>query len=281
MSKAEVIDFWDRASCGEELYLSEGDYQAQADERYRLEPYIKTFIEPERWSGAKVLEIGVGLGADHQLLAESGAVLSGVDLTPRAIQHTKERFRRLGLKSDLRVADAENLPFEDATFDMVYSWGVIHHSPDTYKSVREIFRVLKPNGTMKVMIYHKWSLIGLMLWLRYGLAIGRPWRSLDDIYACHLESPGTKAYSRRYARETLFMNTPGLKIATLLTHGDLLESEAGQRHRGALLTLARRLWPRWFFRRFFPDSGLFMLIEARKYAFGDPHPLPELSDAPR
>ncbi len=124
------------------------------------------------------------------------------------------------------------------------------------------------------------------MWLRNGWrpgdrVTGRSLRSLDHICACHFESPGTKAYSRRYARETLFINVPGLKITTLLTHGDLLESEAGQRRRGALLALARKLWPRWFFRRFFPDSGLFMLIEARKYGFGDPHPLLELSDAPR
>ena len=106
-------------------------------------------------------------------------------------------------------------------------------------------------------------MIGLMLWLRYALLVGRPWRSLRSIYAEHLESPGTKAYSYAEARQ-LFAQFTDVKISTPLTHGDLLNSDVGQRHRGFILTLARALWPRWFIRRFMPSAGLFMLIEARK-----------------
>lgn len=106
-------------------------------------------------------------------------------------------------------------------------------------------------------------MIGLMLWLRYALLVGRPWCSLRDIYANHLESPGTKAYSVAEAK-ALFSAFSEVHINTVLTHGDLLESGAGQRHRGALLDLARKFWPRGLIRRFFPGAGLFMLIEARK-----------------
>jgi len=113
------------------------------------------------------------------------------------------------------------------------------------------------------MIYHKHSIIGLMLWLRYGLLAGRPWRSWDDIYGHHLESPGTKAYSVAEARQ-LCAQFAECHITTVLTHGDLLNSEAGQRHRGLLLTLARKIWPRWLIRRFFPRNGLFMLIKLVK-----------------
>lgn len=113
------------------------------------------------------------------------------------------------------------------------------------------------------MIYHKWSLVGLMLWARYALLAGRPWRSLRSIYAAHLESPGTKAYSMGEARR-LFAAFSEVSIRTVLTHGDLLESGAGQRHRGLLLDLAKRFWPRWLIRRVFPRLGLFMLIRARK-----------------
>lgn len=264
--KSDVKDFWSRASCGEELYLKgqEADaYREQASVRYRLEPYIKSFAEPERWAGRNVLEIGVGLGADHQLFAEAGAVLSGVDLTQRAIDHTALRFKSLGLVSDLRVSDAEHLPFADSTFDMIYSWGVIHHSPDTPAAAAEIMRTLKPGGTFKVMIYHRWSLVGYMLWLRYALGAGRPFRTLDDIYAHHLESPGTKAYSRKEAA-ALFRGADHLKVDVVLTHGDLLESEAGQRHKGPMLDLARRLWPRQLLRHIAKDHGLFLLIEGRK-----------------
>jgi hypothetical protein len=106
-------------------------------------------------------------------------------------------------------------------------------------------------------------MIGAMLWLRYALLAGRPWCSLRRIYAEHLESPGTKAYSCSEARQ-LFTHFTDLKISTPLTHGDLLESDVGQRHRGIALTLAKALWPRWFIRRFLPRAGLFMLIDARK-----------------
>lgn len=106
-------------------------------------------------------------------------------------------------------------------------------------------------------------MIGAMLWLRYALLAGRPWRSLRSIYAAHLESPGTKAYSVAEARQ-LFAAFGEVKISTPLGHGDLLESDVGQRHRGFALALAKKLWPRWFIRRFFPGAGLFMLIEARK-----------------
>jgi len=82
--------------------------------------------------------------------------------------------------------------------------------------------------------------------------------SLTEVYARYLESPGTKAYSVREAR-ALFADFREVHIATVLTHGDLLESDAGQRHRGALLTLARKVW-----RGLMPNAGLFMLIEARK-----------------
>ncbi len=113
------------------------------------------------------------------------------------------------------------------------------------------------------MIYHKWSMIGIMLWLRYALLAGRPWRSLRSVYAEHLESPGTKAYSVAEARG-LFAAFSEVRIRTVLTHGDLLESGAGQRHGGLALSLARRIWPRGLICGLLPGAGLFMLIEANK-----------------
>jgi hypothetical protein len=113
------------------------------------------------------------------------------------------------------------------------------------------------------MIYNKWSLIGLMLWTRYGLLRLRPWMTLREAYDRHLESPGTKAYSHAEAQR-LMQGFEGVRIRTVLTHGDLLASEAGQRHRGAMLALARSIWPRWLIRRLMPSAGLFMLIDGRK-----------------
>ena len=264
--KQAVQDFWERASCGEELYLHDAGrqgYLKQARRRYELEPYIEQFAAFQRTKGQRVLEIGVGLGADHQRFAEAGADLCGIDLTERAVAHARRRLDLFGLASVLSRGDAENLSFADGSFDLVYSWGVIHHSPNTPRAVDEIYRVLKPRGTARIMIYHTWSLVGYMLWVRYALLGLRPWMSLADIYARHLESPGTKAYSVSGARR-LFAAFSAVEIQTQLTHGDLLESAAGQRHRGALLSLARRIWPRALLRRFGAGHGLFMLICATK-----------------
>lgn len=113
------------------------------------------------------------------------------------------------------------------------------------------------------MIYNKYSLVGYMLWLRYALLAGKPWRNLDDIYSHQLESPGTKAYTKNEARN-LFKNFSEIEISIVLTHGDLLESDAGQRHRGKLLNIAKRIWPRRLFRELLPGHGLFMMVEAIK-----------------
>jgi ubiquinone/menaquinone biosynthesis C-methylase UbiE len=264
--KKAVEEFWDKASCGEDLYLQnqqrEG-YIEHARRRYELEPIIEEFAGFAAAANTKVLEIGVGLGADHQRFAEAGALLTGIDLTARAVAHTERRLALFGLHSLLSSGDAENLAFPDGSFDCVYSWGVLHHSPNTPKAMSEVYRVLRPGGVAKLMIYHKWSLVGYMLWIRYALLRLRPWMTLTEVYARYLESPGTKAYSPDEARRMLAAFS-SIQIRTWLTHGDLLDSAAGQRHGGALLSLARKIWPRAWLRKYASSHGLFMLIRAVK-----------------
>ena len=264
--KTKGFDFWEEASCGEDLYLDESSksgFEAQANERYRLEPYIIPFADFDSAKNKKVLEIGVGLGSDHQKFAEVTDDLYGIDLTERAIKNTINRFNIFNLKSNLSIGDAEALNFDDNFFDIVYSWGVLHHSPDTTTAINEVYRVLKRGGTAKIMIYNKWSLIGIMLWTRYALFALKPWTTLESIYSSYLESPGTKAYTKKEAKK-LFSNFKHVNISSLLTHGDLLESDAGQRHQGFFLNMARKIWPRKLFKKIIPNFGLFMLIEARK-----------------
>jgi SAM-dependent methyltransferase len=268
-NKKKVHDFWSISSCGEDMYLlghGRAGYDAHAKSRYDLEgdlifPFAKFFESKD----LDVLEIGVGLGADHQKFAEAGAKLSGIDLTQKSINHTLRRFSLCGLTSNLSVGDAENLNFTNETFDVVYSWGVLHHSPDTLKAISEVFRVLRFGGNARIMIYNKWSIVGYILWCRYALLRFKPWTSMDEIYSKFLESPGTKAYSIPEARDLfLKIGFVDINISTLLGHGDLLESDVGQRHRGLALSIIRFIWPRWFFRLFMPNFGLFMLIEAKK-----------------
>jgi len=221
------------------------------------------FAEFEKYQGKRILEIGVGLGADHKMFAEAGAVCTGIDLTKKAIDITRRRLAEFGLSSNLSVGDAEALDKPPDTFDLVYSWGVIHHSPKTECAAAEILRVLKPGGEFKVMIYNKYSMVGFMLWIRYALLAFNPHMSLDEIYATYLESPGTKAYTPLEAQK-LFPDTEQLDISVVLTHGDLLESSAGQRHEGMLLSVARFVWPRKLIKMYFPERGLFMLIQGKK-----------------
>jgi SAM-dependent methyltransferase len=264
--KAEVRGFWDAASCGEvyaEGLTSEQGFCNQAEARYRLEPYIRDFARFEEGSGQDVLEIGVGMGADHVEWARSGPRrLAGVDLTPRAVAWTSQRLAAYGFASELTEGDAERLPFPDDSFDIVYSWGVLHHSPDTPLAFREAHRVLRPGGTLRAMIYHRPSIVGLMLWARYGLAAGRPARSLTDIYARHLESPGTKGYTVTEARR-LAAPFGACKIRSAVSFGDLLLGEVGQQHSSPGLAIAKRFWPRPLVRRL-PALGLLLLIEASK-----------------
>lgn len=264
--KTDVREFWDASSCGEVYAQGLDDEQffgKHAEARYRLEPYIRSFARFEEGHDQDVLEIGVGMGADHLEWARSGPRrLVGVDLTPRAVTWTKQRLEAYGLASDLREADAEHLPFPDGSFDIVYSWGVLHHSPDTAQALREAHRVLRPGGTLRAMIYHRPSIVGLMLWARYGLATGHPACSLTDIYAGHLESPGTKGYRVGEARH-LLAPFGASKISSAISFGDLLLGEVGQQHAGRALMIAKRIWPRPLIRRL-PALGLLLLIEAWK-----------------
>lgn len=204
------------------------------------------------------------MGADHLEWAKSAPKsLTGVDLTPRAVELTKSRLVAHGFQPNVQEADAEALPFPDASFDLVYSWGVLHHSPDTPRAIREAHRVLRPGGTARVMIYHRYSMVGFMLWARYGLLAGRPRRSLDAVYDQHLESPGTKAYSVSEARE-LFSAFRRVDARSQLSFGDLLQGAVGQRHGGLMLSVARAVWPRAVIKRVAPRLGLMLLVEAVK-----------------
>jgi len=262
--KLAVQEFWNRQSCGE-VYAA-GDtlrdqLDAQARSRYELEPYIFDFARFADGRGKDVLEVGVGMGADHLEWAKaSPRSLTGVDLTPRAIEITRARFDSYGVTSRLECADAEQLPFEDNSFDIVYSWGVLHHSPNTPRAIEEVHRVLRPGGVARVMIYHKWSVAGYLLWLRYGMLRGR---SLSDVYAQYLESPGTKAYTVAEA-EAMFSRFSNVRARSQLGFGDLMQGAVGQRHGGMLLTVAKKVWPRAFIRLFMSRHGLALLIDAVK-----------------
>jgi ubiquinone/menaquinone biosynthesis C-methylase UbiE len=121
-------------------------------------PLLSSVIDYESLKSKKVLDIAVGTGWTTEQLIRAGSEVFAIDLTQSAIDITKRRLDIYNLKADLRVADAQNLPFEDNSFDYVLAFGCLMHMPDTQKAIDEIFRVLKPGGRAGAMMYNKHSL---------------------------------------------------------------------------------------------------------------------------
>jgi ubiquinone/menaquinone biosynthesis C-methylase UbiE len=116
------------------------------------------FVDFEALRGKDVLDVGAGSGIATQMLAEAGANVTAVDLTDWAVETTRRRLAAFELGGDVRQADAEELPFEDASFDLVFSWGVIHHSSDMDRALAELVRVTRPGGQVVLMVYNRRSL---------------------------------------------------------------------------------------------------------------------------
>ncbi len=223
MLKERVREFWEREPCGAKTASSTPgtpEFFAEVERRrYELEPFIPEFAEFERWRDLDVLEIGVGLGTDFVRFVRGGARAVGVDLTAASVRSVQRRLEQEGLAADVRVADAESLPFADASFDLVWSYGVLHHTPDTPRALTEVRRVLRAGGEARVMLYARHSWLAYGAWVRWGLLRGKPWQSIADVLAAHLESPGTKAYTDEEIGG-LFSGFSSLEIRRVVTPYD-------------------------------------------------------------
>lgn len=159
--KAEAIKQWDADPCGadRETPFGSPEFFARVErERYGdYAPWMKTVLGFDRYPGKRLLEIGFGLGTDHVSFARNGAICYGVDLTPAHVDATRRRLRLERLPVRLTRGDAEMLPFASESFDVVYSFGVLHHTPGTAAAIEEIFRVLRPGGEAIVALYHRGS----------------------------------------------------------------------------------------------------------------------------
>ena len=203
----QVRSYWEDTPCGTgseivgELQSGSREWFERVEEyRYSVEPFIHSIAQFTRHRGKRLLEVGVGAGTDHLQWARAGAECHGVDLTDAAIETTRARLALYGLTSRLQRVNAETLPYADSYFDLVYSWGVIHHAEAPDRIVEEIRRVLKPGGLFIGMLYGRRSVLALKLWVRHALVAGKPWRSLRDVVWHHMESVGTKAYTPRELR---------------------------------------------------------------------------------
>jgi 2-polyprenyl-3-methyl-5-hydroxy-6-metoxy-1,4-benzoquinol methylase len=218
--KQRAREQWSEDPCGA-VYGREHELGTReffdAVERHRYAEYAPWMPEVmgfREFAGARLLEVGCGMGTDLLQFARGGARVTGVDLTPRSIEISRQHLAVYGVSGDLAISDCENLPFADESFDVVYSNGVLHHTPDTAGAVREVHRVLRPGGQARVMLYHRGS---AAFWgdiiLRHGLLHGKLLRghSPEEIMSRYVEfnesggRPLVKVYSRREARKLFSM----------------------------------------------------------------------------
>src|ERR1043166_3434922 len=157
--KDRVRAFWQQNPCGTKFADappgSRRFYELVEEHRYTKEWHIPAAAGFAHSKNLSVLEVGCGLGTDGAQFAKAGAKYTGIDLTDAAVDLAKRRFELFQLPGNFRVADAEHLDFPDNSFDLVYSHGVLHHTPDTPAAIAEIHRVLRPGGKAVVMLYHR------------------------------------------------------------------------------------------------------------------------------
>ena len=231
-------------------------------ERHRYQEYAPWMPEVmgfNDFAGQRLLEIGCGMGTDLLQFARGGAQVTGVDLTPRSIEISRSHLLLYGHAGQFALADCEQLPFAAESFEVAYSNGVLHHTPDTAGAVGEIHRVLRPGGQARVMLYHRGS---LAYWsqviVRYGVLRGEflRGRSAADIMSKYVEfnegggRPMVKVYSRSEARK-LFSMFSEVKVQV-------------EQLMGSELYLLGRLIPRNIFRRLQKSIGWNVIVSARK-----------------
>lgn len=192
-----VKDFWE-SHVNNEYYTDAGratdEYFNEIEERrYATHYNLVDLFAKLAGSRGKLLEVGCGIGVDSIQLAKCGFDVTAVDLTESALQVAKEFAVRRGVDVNFQLGNAEGLDFADASFDAVYSFGVLHHTPDIEKAVAEVRRVLKPGGTAYIMLYHRDSLVNLV-----HRAFRLPYESPKDR---NDHCPVVYTYSRRGVRE--------------------------------------------------------------------------------
>ncbi len=221
----EIKDFWQSHPCGAELV---GDLSSESKEtyedffkryddyRYQIEPHILRNINEIDYNKKRVLEIGLGQGADAEQIIKQGGIYSGVDLTEESVKRTKMRFSLHNLSfEEVKHGSVLNLPFlGDNLFDIVFSHGVLHHVPNIKAAEKEIFRVLKPEGKLIVMLYAKKSLnykFSISIFRRLGLLILYFLRiNIGGIYQEHLKQAKQKGiWNYLKMRNFIHVNTDG------------------------------------------------------------------------
>ena len=164
---------------------------------FAASPFLRQWFDRMDFQGQKVLDVGCGSGALSCRLAKMGARVTAIDITEAAVALARRNARAQGLDMDIVRMDAEDMALPPASFDFVFSWGVLHHTDDIGAAFREVSRVLKPGKSGLVMVYHRASAVYYLNGLKWLLVKGKLFRghtlrSVQDFY--------TDGYYHRYLR---------------------------------------------------------------------------------
>jgi 2-polyprenyl-3-methyl-5-hydroxy-6-metoxy-1,4-benzoquinol methylase len=209
---SRVRDYWDARPCNlrhSQAPVGTKEYFDQVEARkYFVEPHIPGFAEFDRWRGKKVLEIGCGIGTDTINFARHGAKVTTVDLSERSIGLARKRAAVFGVEGQIQFywGNAEELtqfvPVE--AYDLIYSFGVIHHTPHPRKVLEQLKTYTRPGTIMKIMVYHRRSY--RVAWILLAEGRGQFWK-LPYLVAKNSEAqtgcPVTYTYSRSEGRKLL------------------------------------------------------------------------------
>jgi ubiquinone/menaquinone biosynthesis C-methylase UbiE len=211
--KNRVRDFWQTHPCGSKFAEAQPGsrlfYELIEKHRYEKEWHIPEAAGFDKTKNLRVLEVGCGVGTDGAQFAKAGADYTGIDLTEAAVDLTRRRFEIFNLPGTFRVADAEKLDCPDNSFDLVYSHGVLHHTPDTAAAIREVHRVLRPGGRAVVMLYHRNSYnyrVNISILRRAGVHLLR-WNSGIKLVGFLTGEPedSLREHARRFYSERTYL----------------------------------------------------------------------------
>jgi ubiquinone/menaquinone biosynthesis C-methylase UbiE len=158
----EVRKFWNKTPCGSDtsaLSSNTQEYYYEIEtKRYQYQYHIPSILGWVDWNEKQVLEVGSGVGTDARQIINKGGVYTGINIDAGSVASTSKALEAFGLQGNISQVNAVDMSFDDNTFDIVYSFGVLHHIPEVDDAIREISRVLKPGGELLIMLYNRNSI---------------------------------------------------------------------------------------------------------------------------
>ena len=216
--KKEVVrSYWNSRPCNiyhsKKEFLSKAYFDEVEAKKYFVEPHIPKFAEFEKWRGKKVLEIGCGIGTDSINFARAGAELTIVEFSDRSLEICKERFKVFKLEAAFYCGDAEKLSnvLPAQKFDLIYSFGVLHHTPNPENAFAQLAPFLAPRGEVRLMVYSKISYKLFWLMMENGVKNLQEMDNLIQKYSeAQVDCPVTFTYT--FDEITFLLNKHALKV---------------------------------------------------------------------